>query len=150
MSVQRISKAFGDQRVLADVSFNVTCGEILGLIGPNGAGKTTLLECIAGLLPVDAGEVRWRGAPLPPSRRKKWLFYVPEAISPYPDQKSAESPEVLSRGEPAITEATRPACGCASAGARTRHTRRRFIQGISTPAATGVRAAGPASDVADG
>ena len=48
MSVQGISKAFDDQRVLADISFDVISGEILGLIGPNGAGKTTLLECIAG------------------------------------------------------------------------------------------------------
>jgi ABC-2 type transport system ATP-binding protein len=90
MSVQGISKAFGDQRVLADISFDVISGEILGLIGPNGAGKTTLLECIAGLLPSDAGEVRWQGAPLSPSQRKQRLFYVPEAISPYPDQRSAE------------------------------------------------------------
>jgi len=90
MSVQGISKAFGDQRVLKDVSFGVFTGEILGLIGPNGAGKTTLLECVAGLLPIDAGEVRWRGAPLSPSQRKRRLFYVPEAISPYPDQRSAE------------------------------------------------------------
>jgi len=90
MSVQGICKAFGDQRVLADISFDVISGEILGLIGPNGAGKTTLLECIAGLLPFDAGEVRWQGAPLSPSQRKQRLFYVPEAISPYPDQRSAE------------------------------------------------------------
>src|SRR5262247_3616539 len=87
MSVQGISKAFGDQRVLADISFDVIGGEILGLIGPNGAGKTTLLECIAGLLPFDAGEVRWRGASLSASQRKQRLFYVPEAISPYPDQR---------------------------------------------------------------
>jgi ABC-2 type transport system ATP-binding protein len=90
MTVHGIDKAFGDQRVLADVSFDVVTGEILGLIGPNGAGKTTLLECIAGLRPIDAGEVRWRGAPLSPSQRKQQLFYVPEAISPYPDQRSAE------------------------------------------------------------
>ena len=90
MSVQRISKAFGDQQVLADVSFGVVSGEILGLIGANGAGKTTLLECIAGLLPIDAGEVRWRGARLSAAQRKQRLFYVQEAISPYPDQRSAE------------------------------------------------------------
>jgi len=90
MSVQGISKAFGDQPVLADISFDVISGEILGLIGPNGAGKTTLLECIACLLPFDAGEVRWQGAPLLPSQRKQRMFYVPEAISPYPDQRSAE------------------------------------------------------------
>jgi ABC-type multidrug transport system ATPase subunit len=90
MTVRSIGKVFGDQQVLADVSFEVVSGEILGLIGPNGAGKTTLLECIAGLLAADAGEVRWRGSVLPPARRKERLFYVPEAIAPYPDQKTAE------------------------------------------------------------
>ena len=90
MTVRGIGKAFGDQPVLADVSFDVVSGEILGLIGPNGAGKTTLLECIAGLLPADAGEVRWQGSLLPPARRKERLFYMPEAISPYPDQRTAE------------------------------------------------------------
>ena len=90
MTVRGIGKAFGDQQVLADVSFDLVSGEILGLIGPNGAGKTTLLECIAGLLAADAGEVRWRGSALPPARRKERLFYVPEAISPYPDQSTAE------------------------------------------------------------
>ena len=89
MTVHGIAKAFGDQQVLADVSFDVVGGEILGLIGPNGAGKTTLFECIAGLLPVDEGEVRWRGAPLQPARRKERLFYVPEAALPYPDQRSS-------------------------------------------------------------
>ena len=90
IAVRGIGKVFGDQQVLADVSFDVASGEILGLIGPNGAGKTTLLECLAGLLAADTGEVRWRGALLPPARRKEWLFYVPEAISPYPDQRTAE------------------------------------------------------------
>jgi ABC-2 type transport system ATP-binding protein len=90
MTVRGIGKAFGDQHVLVDVSFEVASGEILGLIGPNGAGKTTLLECIAGLLPSDAGEVRWRSSSLPRVRRKERLFYVPEAISPYPDQLAAD------------------------------------------------------------
>ena len=90
MMVRGVGKTFGDQQALADVSFEVASGEILGLIGPNGAGKTTLLECIAGLLPADTGEVRWRGSLLPPARRNERLFYVPDAISPYPDQRTAE------------------------------------------------------------
>jgi ABC-2 type transport system ATP-binding protein len=90
MTVHGIGKTFGDQQVLGDVSFGVGSGEILGLIGPNGAGKTTLLECIAGLLSADAGEVRWRGSLLPPARRKERLFYLPEAISPYPDQSTVK------------------------------------------------------------
>src|SRR6516162_4093180 len=61
MRVDGLSKRYGDQQALANVSFDVHANEILGLIGPNGAGTTTLLEAIAGLLPVDGGAVFWRG-----------------------------------------------------------------------------------------
>ncbi|HKW95581.1 MAG TPA: ABC transporter ATP-binding protein [Methylomirabilota bacterium] len=69
--------------MLSDVSFTVRRGEILGLIGPNGSGKTTLLECLAGLLPADAGTVCWETVPLPRERRKMRLFYLPDGITPY-------------------------------------------------------------------
>ena len=65
MQVAGLAKRYGDQRALTDIAFAVRSGEVLGLIGPNGAGKTTLLEAIAGLLPVDGGDVLWRGASLP-------------------------------------------------------------------------------------
>ena len=81
-----LTKHFGDEAALADVTFEVRAGEILGLIGPNGAGKTTLLEAVAGLLPVDAGRVAWCGAPLPPARRRDVIFYMPDGIRPYSDQ----------------------------------------------------------------
>src|SRR3981189_2641273 len=50
MEVSGVTKRYGEQRALADISFTVNPGEVLGLIGPNGAGKTTLLEAIAGLV----------------------------------------------------------------------------------------------------
>jgi ABC-2 type transport system ATP-binding protein len=90
ITVRDVGKAYGDQQVLTEVTFDIASGEIIGLIGPNGAGKTTLLECLAGLLPADAGEVRWQGSLWPPSRRKERLFYVPEAISPYADQRTKD------------------------------------------------------------
>jgi ABC-2 type transport system ATP-binding protein len=84
MAVASLSKRYGEQHALAAVSFEVRTGEVLGLIGPNGAGKTTLLEALAGLLPVDAGEVLWRGRTL--ARRRDEVFYLPDGLRPWEDQ----------------------------------------------------------------
>lgn len=86
-SIEGISKRFGPNAVLRDVSFSVREGEVVGLIGPNGAGKTTLFECIAGLIHADAGDVRFRDRSLSAARRKNALFYLPDAIRPWPDQR---------------------------------------------------------------
>src|SRR5713101_3942515 len=75
-----ITKSFGSRVVLRNASFSVCHNEILGLIGPNGAGKTTLFECVAGLMPIDSGNVRFQG------NRKQALFYVPDGIRPWGDQ----------------------------------------------------------------
>jgi ABC-2 type transport system ATP-binding protein len=86
MQVDGLSKRYGDQQALADVSFDVHGNEILGLIGPNGAGKTTLLEAIAGLLPIDSGAVFWRDNPLPFDRRRDSIFFLPDGIRPWQEQ----------------------------------------------------------------
>jgi ABC-2 type transport system ATP-binding protein len=86
LEVISLIKRYGDQPALSDVGFAVRDGEVLGLIGPNGAGKTTLLESIAGLLPVDSGEIIWHGRPLPAQRRRDAIFYLPDGIRPYGDQ----------------------------------------------------------------
>ena len=87
LSVEGISKRFGSNAVLKDVSFSVLDGEVLGLIGPNGAGKTTLFECLAGLTHADSGEVKFRERSIVPARRKEALFYLPDAIKPWADQR---------------------------------------------------------------
>jgi len=86
LNVDGLSKRFGDQSALTDVSFEVRAGEVVGLIGPNGAGKTTLLEAVAGLLPTDAGEIASHGQPLRLARRREVMFYLPDGIKPYQDQ----------------------------------------------------------------
>ena len=86
LQISALSKQYGDQRALADVSFSVEAGEILGLIGPNGAGKTTLLEAIVGILPADSGDVLWRGVSLELSQRRKSMFYLPDGLRPWEEQ----------------------------------------------------------------
>jgi len=86
MQVVGLSKRYGEQRALADISFDVRPGEVLGLIGPNGAGKTTLMETIAGILAADAGNVVWRGKPLSLADRRDVTFYLPDGLRPWDDQ----------------------------------------------------------------
>ncbi len=82
--VKGLSKRFGPIQALADVSFQVQAGEILGLIGPNGAGKSTLFECLAGVSPSDSGQILAGGRPV--EQRSSILFYVPDGIAPWPAQ----------------------------------------------------------------
>lgn len=74
LAVADLSARRGAREVLTNVSFTARPGQILGVIGPNGAGKTTLFECVAGLLP-HSGAVQ-----------SEPLFYMPDAIRPWPQQ----------------------------------------------------------------
>jgi ABC-2 type transport system ATP-binding protein len=70
---------------------------MLGLIGENGAGKTTLFECLAGIQPADTGDVLWNGRPVPPSRRKDVLFFLPDQITPWADQPAGRILSLFAR-----------------------------------------------------
>jgi ABC-type glutathione transport system ATPase component len=59
LKVEGLSRAFGGLQAVADVSFDVRKGEVLGIIGPNGAGKTTLFNLLNGFLLPNAGQVIW-------------------------------------------------------------------------------------------
>lgn len=61
VEVDRVSKSFGTQSVLRELSFSIEQGEIFCLLGPNGAGKTTTLEILEGFLTPDAGTARVLG-----------------------------------------------------------------------------------------
>jgi branched-chain amino acid transport system ATP-binding protein len=61
LEVRGLSKQFGGLAAVADLSFTVERGSIVGLIGPNGAGKTTAFNVITGQLPPSAGETRFNG-----------------------------------------------------------------------------------------
>jgi len=61
LSVGALESGYGKIRVLHGVDFAVSPGEVVALLGPNGAGKTTMLRALSGLLPVNAGQVRFDG-----------------------------------------------------------------------------------------
>jgi ABC-type multidrug transport system ATPase subunit len=86
LQISRITKRYGGVTALADVSFDIRPGEVLGLIGPNGSGKTTLFECLAGVLPADGGDVIRDGTPVPVADRASVFFYMPDGIAPWPQQ----------------------------------------------------------------
>lgn len=82
MSIQvtHLSKYFGTQKVVDDISFNVAKGEILGFLGPNGAGKTTTMRMITGYLSPDEGEIIVSGTPVSEdnTRSRAGIGYLPE------------------------------------------------------------------------
>jgi heme exporter protein A len=61
LAVRNLHLWRGEKHLLRGVSFEVHPGQLLRVMGPNGAGKTSLLRCVSGLLPVESGEIEWRG-----------------------------------------------------------------------------------------
>jgi ABC-type branched-subunit amino acid transport system ATPase component len=61
LDVRDVRKRFDSLQALSGCSFSVERGEIIGLIGPNGAGKTTLFNLITGFLPLDSGQILFKG-----------------------------------------------------------------------------------------
>jgi ATPase subunit of ABC transporter with duplicated ATPase domains len=59
LKIEGVSKAFGENQVLSNISLNVRRGDRLAIIGPNGIGKSTLLKIAVGELSADAGRVKW-------------------------------------------------------------------------------------------
>src|ERR1700730_13009380 len=84
--VRNLTKRYGRLTALSGASFSIRPGEILGLIGPNGSGKTTLFECLAGVLPADEGAVCQGDRTLTPRERSSILFYLPDAVAPWPSE----------------------------------------------------------------
>ena len=64
LEMSGVSKSFGAVQALYEVDFRVAPGQVMALVGDNGAGKSTLIKCIAGIHPIDSGEVRFEGEPV--------------------------------------------------------------------------------------
>jgi ABC-2 type transport system ATP-binding protein len=87
ITVQHLTKRFGSQTAVDDLSFEVGAGEVLGFLGPNGAGKTTSMRMVTGYLPPSRGSVAIDGHDLlkRPIDAKRRIGYLPENPPLYPE-----------------------------------------------------------------
>lgn len=84
IDVINISKTFGSQKALDQVSFEVKPGEIFGLLGPNGAGKTTCIRIVLDIFKPDHGSVNVFGTNMSEEKKNK-IGYLPEERGLYQD-----------------------------------------------------------------
>src|SRR5262245_51990373 len=83
------TKRFHGVAALDGCTFEAQPGRLTGFLGPNGAGKTTAMRVLFGLVELDAGVVRWRGAPIGPAERMSF-GYMPEERGLYPRMRVRE------------------------------------------------------------
>jgi sodium transport system ATP-binding protein len=93
VTVERLEKALGPNKVLRGISFEAGAGEIFGLLGPNGAGKTTTLRIICTLLAPDAGSVNVFGfnTQVAPEEVRRRIGVVTADIGVYPRLSAREN-----------------------------------------------------------
>ena len=87
IKVSGVTKEYGPQKVLVDVSFDVPSGSVVGFLGPNGAGKTTMMKIITGFIPQTAGVVEVNGINIENQVTdiRKDIGYLPESNPLYLD-----------------------------------------------------------------
>ncbi len=87
IEVSGITKTYGQQNAVDNLSFQVKTGEVLGFLGPNGAGKTTTMKAISGYLETNKGDIKVGGVSVNnnPDEVKKHIGYLPEQNPLYQD-----------------------------------------------------------------
>ncbi len=112
LSAHGLRCGYGGKPVLQGVDFEVRAGEIVAVIGRNGVGKSTLIKALMGLLPADAGSIRFRGAEIngvaAHRRARLGIGYVPQGRDVFPRLSVEENLRVgasIGGGGPADYEA---------------------------------------------
>jgi ABC-2 type transport system ATP-binding protein len=90
------TKGFGSLLALDACTFRAEPGRLTGFLGPNGAGKTTAMRAVFGLVELDAGTVRWHGAPIGMEERARF-GYMPEELGLYPRMRVRDQLTYLGR-----------------------------------------------------
>lgn len=93
IAVEGLGKRFGGFEALADVSFDVQAGEVMGFLGPNGAGKSTLIRILCGLLRPSSGRARVAGIDVvaDPEAVRRRIGYMSQRFSLYDDLSVVEN-----------------------------------------------------------
>lgn len=92
ITVEHLTKNYGENKALDDVSFEVRAGEVLGFLGPNGAGKSTTMKIITGFLASTDGTVKVDGLDIQDDAMavRAKIGYLPETVPLYTDMKVYE------------------------------------------------------------
>ena len=87
VEIKGLTKIYGEQKAVDNISFNIKQGEIVGFLGPNGAGKSTTMKMITGYLEPSAGDINVSGVNVKktPLDVKKKIGYLPESNALYYD-----------------------------------------------------------------
>jgi ABC-2 type transport system ATP-binding protein len=96
LELEGLTRRYGALTALDGLSFSVPAGQVVGFLGPNGAGKTTTMRAVFGLTDLEAGTVRWNGAPVGQEQRRRF-GYMPEERGLYPGMLVSEQLEYLGR-----------------------------------------------------
>jgi gliding motility-associated transport system ATP-binding protein len=127
ISVKELSRFYGQQRAIENVSFDVHRGEILGFLGPNGAGKSTTMQIICGVLATNNGSVSIAGHDIhqAPRKAKEHIGFLPEQPPLYDDLTVDEfliyAGKLRGIKKDALTEAvkiSKKRCGLENTGSR--------------------------------
>jgi ABC-2 type transport system ATP-binding protein len=92
IDVAHLTKRYGANLAVDDVSFRVDKGEVVGFLGPNGAGKSTTLRILSGFLGMTSGTVKIAGHDIADDtfEARKSIGYMPEAVPLYPEMRVVE------------------------------------------------------------
>ena len=87
IKVEKLSRSYGDCKAVAEVSFEIQRGEVVGLLGHNGAGKTTIMKVLTGFLEPSSGYITLEGKNIAGQRRvvQRHIGYLPENCPLYPE-----------------------------------------------------------------
>jgi len=109
ITVEGVTKRYGDVLAVDDLSFEVQRGEVVGFLGPNGAGKSTTMKMITGTLQPDEGVVRFDGASIldDVTAAKRRVGYLPESNPLYDELLVAEYLEYVAELRGLSPEQTR-------------------------------------------